>query len=210
MHRPLLALSLVVTSACSFQMRAGGAANGTGTGAAANPTPAPEPPHNSGKGHGKTWSASFHKSGSIKFDWEGRSGQLCRATTPFKFVGMAKASGSAQLNPNGTVTASGTAEASGKTSGGSVATGECSAPRTHVPATPKPVPVTHPDKPEPPKNTAKPVKPGDIGKSAKPDPKATPEPKPKPVMKPEPTPTPVPEIPSRGPLGAPRRINSNL
>ncbi len=177
-------------------MRAGGAANGTGA-AAATPAPAPEPPSHSGKGHGKTWSASFHKSGSIKFDWEGRSGQLCRATTPFKFVGTAKASGSAQLNPNGTVTANGTAQASGKTSGGSVATGECSAPRTHVPATPKPVPVTHPDKPEPPKNTAKPVKPGDIGKSSKPDPKAAPEPKPKPAMKPEPTP--VPEIPARGP-----------
>jgi PA14 domain len=200
MHRPILALSLVVTSACSFQMRARGAANGAEP--VATPAPAPEPPSSgSGKGHGKTWSASFHKSGSVKFDWQGRSGQLCRASAPFKFVGMAKASGSAQLNPNGTVTANGTAQASGKTSGGSVATGECSAPRTHVPATPKAVPVTHPEKPEPPKadKSPKPLKP-EIGKTAKPDPKALPESKPRPSAKPEPTPTPTPTpTPAPGP-----------
>ncbi len=160
-----------------------------------------------GRPHGKTWSASFHKSGSVsaKFDWQGRSGQLCRATAPFKFVGTAKASGSAQLNPNGTVTATGNAQASGKTSGGSVATGACSAPRTHVPATPKPVPVTHPEKPEPPKSgqAAKPLKPTEIGKSTKPDPKALPEAKPKPSAKPEPTPTPTPEpTPAPGPTPA--------
>lgn len=185
-------------------MRAGAAGSGAAA-PAVTPAPAPEPPSPKSKGHGKTWSATFHKSGSIsaKFDWQGRSGQLCRATTPFKFVGMAKASGSAQLNPNGTVTATGTAQASGKTSGGSVATGDCSAPRTHVPATPKPVPVTHPDKPEPPKPaaSAKPLKPSDLGKSAKPDPKAAPKPRPsaKPDPTPTPTPTPTPEVPAPGP-----------
>ncbi len=180
-------------------MRAGAAGNGAAA-PAATPAPAPEPPSHHAKGHGKTWSGSFHESGSVsaKFDWQGRSGQLCRAAAPFKFVGMAKASGSAQLNPNGTITATGNSQASGKTSGGSVATGECSTPRTHVPATPKPVPVTHADKPEPPKNSAKPLKPSDIGKSAKPDPKAAPEAKPKPAAKPEPTPVPDP-TPAPGP-----------
>ena len=163
-------------------MSAGVAANGSAT-PTATPAQAPESPSVDSKGHSKSWSASVHESGSVraKFDWQGRSGQLCRATTPFKFVGMAKASGNAHLNPNGTVAATGASQASGKTSGGSVAAGECSAPRTHVPATPKPVPITHPDKPQPP---------------AKPEPKPTPKPvTPKPVT----TPTPVAETPAPGP-----------
>jgi hypothetical protein len=191
---------MVVTSACSFQMRAGTTANAA---PAAAPTPAPAPSHKShhGKRHGKSWSASVHESGSFsaKLDWQGRSGQLCRAMTPFKFYGMAKASGSAHLNPNGTATATGTAEASGKTSGGNVvATGQCAPPRTHVPATPKPIPITHPDNPEPSKPAKVPqlVKPSQIGRSAKPDPKALPQPrasaKPEPTPTPQPTPTPAP------------------
>lgn len=182
-------------------MRAGTTANGATQAATPTPTPEPTPAHahHHAKRHGKTWSASYHESGSVsaRLDWQGRSGQLCRAAVPFRFVGMAKASGSAHLKPNGTITATGNAEASGKTSGGSVPTGECAAPRTHVPATPRPVPVTHTDKPEPskPVMSAKPVTPSDIGRSAKPDPRAAPEPRPsaKPVPPtPEPTPAPGP------------------
>jgi len=175
MHRPLLALSLGVTTACSFQMGAGAKANGAAptTAPAAAPPPEPASGNAAGGGHGKAWSTSYHKEGSVsaKFDWQGRSGQLCRATTPFKFVGMAKASGKAKLSPNGTVTTSGSAQASGKTSGGSAASGECAAPRTQVPPAPKPVPVTHPDKPEP---------------------LPRPAPLPKPATKPAPTPTATP------------------
>ena len=190
MHRRFLALSLVATSGCSFQMSAGAGANGAAPGTAPVAAPQPEPASGNAGTHGKTWSASVHKEGSVsaKFDWQGRSGQLCRATTPFKFIGMAKASGSAKLNPNGSVTTSGSAKAAGETSGGSVASGECVAPHTPVPATPKPVPVTHPDKPVPP-------------------PRAVPVPRPKPTAKPQPAPVPTPvQAPAPTPAPGPTPV----
>jgi hypothetical protein len=123
-------------------MQAQSSGSGTSTGAA-EPARARKP-HKSGAGKGV--SVSFHKSGSIsgKLNWQGRSGQLCRASAPFKFVGLAKFHGTAQVTPSG-VQASGSGSASGKTSGGSSA-GECEAPRTPVPATPPAVAVKpHPE-----------------------------------------------------------------
>ncbi len=154
MQRPLLALSLVAASACSFQMRAQSGANGSAAGAG---TPAASPaPHAKPKSEGKPAgqrgvSVSFHKSGRIsgKIDWQGRSGRLCRATTPFKFVGLAKFNGTARLTPSG-VQASGQGQASGKASGGSRST-DCDAPHTPVPALPPAVALKpHPEPtPEP-------------------------------------------------------------
>lgn len=158
-----------------------------------------------GKPHGKRVSVSFHKSGSIhgKIDWQGRSGQLCRAAAPFKFVGMAKLAGSAQLTPSG-ATATGHAEASAKTSGGGGAS-SCDAPRSHVPATPAPVPLKTPDKPEPTKT--KPTL-SEVGKAAPVnphpvvDPSLVAEPKPHPnakppsvIHKPKPVEQPAPAVP---------------
>ena len=174
---------------------AGSASNGSGTAEAAKPA-------RSHKSHGKGVSVSFHKSGSIsgKIDWQGRSGQLCRAAAPFKFVGMAKLAGSAQVTPSG-ATATGHAEASGKTSGGSSAT-NCDAPRSPVPATPAPIPLKTPEKPQLTKGEGtKLTKPTssniDKGLPGKPDPVAKPTARPdvkppvqiKPKSKPEPTPT---------------------
>ncbi|MES1188616.1 MAG: PA14 domain-containing protein [Myxococcales bacterium] len=166
MKRPLFLLSLLATGACSFQMRAGAGANG-----AAAPASAPEPKHESKSrsGKGKSVSVSFHKSGSIsgKLDWQGRSGQLCRASTPFKFVGLAKFHGTAQLTPSG-VQANGSGTASGKTSGGT-APGACEAPRTPVPTPPPAVAVKpHPE----PKPVAKVDAKGELKKHAQSDSKA--------------------------------------
>jgi hypothetical protein len=201
-------------------MRAQSSGSGSSA-AAATPAPAPKKHHSAGKGHGV--SVSFHESGSIhaKLDWQGRSGRLCRATTPFKFVGLAKFHGTAELTPSGVKT-SGEGHASGKTSGGSSA-GDCEPPRTPVPTPPPAAPVkTHPEtKPEPAKTaradskniptgktssnpsapTTKPgkleIKPGAIKKDPKP-PAATPTP----TAPPEPTPTPV--GPTPGQLDTPK------
>jgi hypothetical protein len=201
MIRPVLACCLLITSACSMQMRAesraGSASNGSGTAETAKPAR----PH---KSHGKGVSASFHKSGSIsgKIDWQGRSGQLCRAAAPFKFVGMAKLAGSAQVTPSG-ASATGHAEASGKTSGGSSAT-NCDAPRSPVPATPAATPIKTPEKLEPTQGEGtKLTRPAssEVGKgppvnlrpvarpSAKPEAGPPKQLKPKPKPQPEPTPT---------------------
>jgi hypothetical protein len=184
-----------------MQMRAeshgGSASNASGTAEAAKPAR----PH---KSHGKGVSVSFHKSGSIsgKIDWQGRSGRLCRAAAPFKFVGMAKLAGSAQLTPSG-ASATGHAEASGKTSGGGSAT-NCDAPRSPVPPTPPPTPLKTPEKPEPTKGEGtkltRPTSseidkdkagPGNLNpvirRNAKPD--AGPPKPPKPKPQPEPAPT---------------------
>jgi hypothetical protein len=111
MIRPVLACCLFVTGACSMHLRAGSSA-GSASGASGAAEPAR--PARSPRSHGKVVSASFHKSGSIrgKLDWQGRSGQLCRAAAPFKFVGMAKLAGTAQVTPSG-ASATGHAEASG-------------------------------------------------------------------------------------------------
>lgn len=186
-------------------MRAESSGNGSsaaateGTGEAA----AAEPKELDGKtkGHSVSWSA--HKEGSIsgKIDWHGRSGQLCRATTPFKFVGTAKLAGTAQLTPSG-VTTTGSAQASGKTTGGSSAS-DCAGPRTRIPPTKPAEPVTHPaaepTKPEPPGKTK--PKPGDVGKPttagpkpAKPTTPTTPVgPKPEELEKPVQPPVEAPE-----------------
>lgn len=155
-----LTVSLLFPLACSMHMQARSSASGSGEGSGnaashAAAEPKPEPPQKKSSG-GKSWSASFHESGSVsaKIDWQGRSGRVCRAAAPFKFVGTARASGSAQLTPQG-ASATGKGEASGKTSGGQASSGDCSAPRSPVPKTPPPTPVTHPEKPEP----AKPEKP---------------------------------------------------
>ena len=68
MKRPLLALSLLATAACSFQMHTASTYGGAPTAAAA---PAPKPKKSAGKGKGV--SVSFHKSGSIrgKINWQG-------------------------------------------------------------------------------------------------------------------------------------------
>ncbi len=176
MLRSLLGLSVLALSACSVQMRAESSGNGSaasaseGSGEAAASEPKPQ--GGKSKGHSVSWSA--HKEGSIsgKIDWHGRSGQLCRAAAPFKFVGAAKLAGTAQLTPSG-VTTTGSAQASGKTTGGGSA-GSCDAPRTRVPATTPAVPVTHPAepaKPEPPAKTK--PKPGEVGKPATTKPKPT-------------------------------------
>ena len=179
------------------ESRAGSASNASGT---AEPAKPPRP-H---KSHGKGVSVSFHKSGSIsgKIDWQGRSGQLCRAAAPFKFVGMAKLAGSAQVTPSG-ASATGHAEASGKTSGGSSAT-NCDAPRSPVPATPAATPLKTPEKPEPTQGEGtKLTRPtsSEIGKgpsgnlrpvvrpSAKPDAGPPKQLKPKPKPQPDSTPT---------------------
>jgi PA14 domain len=213
MKRPLLAFSLLATGACSFHMQAQSSGSGSSA-AAASPAAAPVAHTPKGKGHGV--SVSFHKSGSIsgKLDWQGRSGRLCRATTPFKFVGLAKFHGTAQLTPSG-VKANGEGQASGKSSGGSSA-GDCDPPRTAVPTPPPAAPVKeHPEtKPEPPKakadskniptdkTTSRPgkleIKPGAIKKDPKP-PAATPTP-----TAPTPAPTPTPVGPTPGQLDTPK------
>lgn len=215
MNRPSLAwcwlggaLAPLLASACSFQMQA----QSSGSGAAAPAAPAPKPAKAEGhKSGGKGVSVSFHESGKVsgkvsgKLDWQGRSGSLCRAVTPFKFVGMAKLAGSAQVSPSG-ATATGHAEASGKTSGG-VSSASCEPPRSHVPATPAPVPVKTSDKPEPGKTKPKS---SDIGRatpvnpSPAKDPKSTDKPLKRDIKgkdktmerKPPLAPTPTPEPPA--------------
>lgn len=189
-------------------MHAASNASGTGTGTAA-PPPAPPAKPSGGKTH--SVSVSFHKHASIsgKIDWQGRSGHLCRSATPFKFVGMAKLAGTAQLTPSG-ATASGHAEASGKTSGG-VSANSCEAPRSRVPATPAPKPIAHADEPGPAKTTAKPTA-SDVGKAApiNPSPAVAPKPRPALHLKPKaihkpgaaPTPTPTPTPTPAGPTPA--------
>jgi PA14 domain len=141
--------------------------------------PASEPKHvakKDGKSRGVGFSTSFHEDVSVKVAWQGRSGRLCRATTPYKFVGMAKASGRAELEP-GRATASGKAEASGKTNGGQ-SLGECTPPRNQVPPTPPAEPIETEPKPEKPAaHKPDPKKPSQAGtdKAAP----ATPKPKPK-------------------------------
>jgi PA14 domain len=152
------------------------------------PAPKPKREAKSGKSHGVGFSTSFHEKVSVKVDWQGRSGRLCRATAPYKFVGVAKASGSARLEPTGVKT-SGKAEASGKTTGGQ-RSGDCAPPRNPVPPTPKAEPVkterkpARPEKPKPQSVTDKsePKKPPQFGEDksapAKPKPKDEPPPKP--------------------------------
>lgn len=156
MQRPLLAISVCALQACSFQMQAKAGASSGGGGSAvvppsvpASPAPASEAHQGDSKHSGKGVSLSFHKSGSIsgKIDWQGRSGRLCRAAAPFKFVGLAKFNGSAQLTPSG-LKASGTGQASGKSSAG-VAPSDCEAPRTPVPAPRPPVAIQPRPEPEP-------------------------------------------------------------
>ena len=190
---------------------------GAGAGMGNAEPPRESKPH---KGGGKSVSASFHKSGSIsgKIDWQGRSGQLCRATAPFKFVGLAKFHGNAQLTPSGVQT-SGSGTASGKTSGGG-STGECAAPRTPVPATPpavavKPRPETKPvtkadARPELHAKSDSKAIPDKHGKS---DSKSVPDEKPsqkpnkidkKPKEEPAATPTPTPAGPTPEQLETPK------
>lgn len=177
--------------------------SGSGASAAAPASKPAKSGHH--KPSGKGVSVSFHESGKIsgkvsgKIDWQGRSGSLCRAVTPFKFVGMAKLAGSAQVSPSG-ASATGHAEASGKSSGG-VSSASCEPPRSHVPATPAPVPVKT-DKPEPEKTKPKPTSPV----NPSPDKDPTKEPKtlhknpsksPKEMTrKPPLAPTPTPEPPA--------------
>jgi hypothetical protein len=161
MKRALLVVSVVVTAACSFQMQAQSSAGGAAAPSSARPEKKP-------KRHGGKsvhFGASVHESGSVhaKFDWQGRSGRLCRAVSPFKFVGTAKLAGNAHLK-DGKLTASGNAQASGKSTGGA-GSGGCEGPRAPVPATPPPKPVTHPAKPEPEKPSYTKPRPGDIGKA---------------------------------------------
>jgi PA14 domain len=215
MKRRLLGFSVLLTSACSFQMHSGPSYGGTSTAA-----PEPKVEKSAHKSHGKGVSVSFHKSGSIsgKIDWQGRSGQLCRATTPFKFVGLAKFHGTAQLTPSG-VQASGTGSASGKTSGGASA-GTCEAPRTPVPTPPPAVALKpHPEKPvatadaKPElhaKSDSKIIPETHSGSDSKtiPDSKPTPKPnkidKTKPKEEPATAPTPTPVGPTPGQLEAPK------
>jgi hypothetical protein len=148
MKRSVLFLALLATGACSFQMKAQSAGSGTSTGNASSPEPS-EKLESQGSGKAHTFSASFHEQGSVNghIDWQGRSGRLCRATTPFKFVGTAQLAGAAKLTPSGVAT-TGSARASGTSSGGASKDGDCSAPRTPVPATKPAEPVKN-DKPEP-------------------------------------------------------------
>jgi hypothetical protein len=189
---------------------AGSASNASGTAEPAKPAHGSHESHGKGKGV----SVSFHKSGSIsgKLDWQGRSGQLCRAAAPFKFVGMAKLAGSAQVTPRG-ASATGHAEASGKTSGGSGAT-NCDAPRSPVPATPPPPPLKTPDKPAPSNGGGKLTRPtsSDIGRAppVNPDPvRASAKPNPQPVPPPTapvgPTPTEL-ETPKEPPPEPPPNV----
>jgi len=194
-----------------------GSGSGAGTSTAATETPRKPAKHHRG---GKRVSVSFHESGSIhgKIDWQGRSGQLCRATTPFKFVGLAKFRGAAELTPNG-VEANGSGSASGAASGGSTASA-CQGPRTPVPPPPPPTAIEpHPEVP-----TKAGARPELHAKSdsktvpqhhAKSDSKSVPEPKPgskmdpvprepKPAATPVPTPTPTPAGPTPEQLESPK------
>lgn len=183
MKRAFLVVAVALTAACSFQMQAKSTGAGSGTGVS---EPAPKPKKTS-SGKGKKWSASFHESGSVhaELHWQGRSGKLCRAVSPFQFVGTAKLAGNAQLK-DGKLTASGNAQASGKGSGG-VSRGNCEAPRAPVPPTPPAKPVTHPPKPEPEKPSRTKPKPGDVGKAPPTNPRPVTKP---PVTTPPAGPTP--------------------
>ncbi|RYZ06010.1 MAG: hypothetical protein EOO73_17845 [Myxococcales bacterium] len=163
MKRASLLAAVMLTTACSFQMQARSSGSGTGTSSASEPRKKTKPKRTSGKG--KKWTASFHESGSVhgELHWQGRSGTLCRAVTPFRFVGTAKLAGSAQLK-DGKLTASGKANASGTSSGGA-SRGTCEAPRAPVPPTPPAKPVTHPETPKTEKPTRTRPKPGDIAKA---------------------------------------------
>jgi hypothetical protein len=192
MKRSAWCLALLATGACSYQMKAQSGASGTEP-SSATPPEASEPPKHGG---GKSFSASFHKEGSVSahIDWQGRSGRLCRATAPFKFVGTAKLAGTAKLTPSG-VTTTGSAHAAGASSGGTSKEGDCTAPRTPVPPTRPAEPIKpEPSKPEKPKPQSgtdkkpadpKPAKP-QSGTDKKPaDPKPAKEP-PKPSTGPTP------------------------
>lgn len=155
-------------------------ASGSGSGASTSESaetqrPREREPKRDGKSRGVGFSTSFHESGKIsaKIDWQGRSGRLCRAAAPFRFVGVAKASGSAQLTPSG-VSAHGKAEASGKSSGGS-GSGECAPPRSPVPQTPPPEPEKKPKPLEPAKDAEKPAKKPPKWGADKSDPKKPPQ-----------------------------------
>lgn len=134
------------TLSCHMQMQAESSFSGSGgqSATAANAQPATKKRHAHGSHHA---GASFHKSGSISahVEWHGRSGRICRALTPFHFVGMAKASGTAELTPSG-LRASGHSEASGQASGGDI--GRCEPPRGAVPKTPPPTPLKQHPEPE--------------------------------------------------------------
>lgn len=203
MNRLASALSVVVVSACSVQMRAESSGSGAGSGAGAGASPKPEAKAD-GKGKTHSFSTSFHESGhvSAKIDWQGRSGRVCRAATPFKFVGTAHVAGKAQLTPSG-VKATGKGEASGTSSGGQATGGDCSPPRTAVPPTPPPAPV----KEHPPFNPRKPTS-GEIAQApVKPHPHKQPSTTPAPTKTPKPLgvkPAPAkpePEPPPPAPAG---------
>lgn len=218
MQRAKLAFTVLALTACNVQMRAQ-ASSGSGASGASAPEPKKPEKHRDkadGKSHSVGFSTSFHESGSVKIDWQGRSGNLCRAAAPYKFVGMAKASGSAKVGPSG-ASATGKAEASGKSSGGDG--GDCSAPRTPVPRTPEPAPI----KPEPTKPvTEKPTKvPPKSGTDKSPpatqpkhgeDKKAPDKPKEQPPTPTGPTPgeleTPIdpPSTPADNPFGYPTPV----
>lgn len=133
---------------CQMQMHAESSLSGSG--GAQSATAAPAQPVAKRKNRHRTRhevSASFHKSGSISahVEWHGRSGKVCRALTPFHFVGIARARGSAELTPSG-LSSSGHAEASGRASGGEI--GRCEPPRGAVPKTPPPAPLKPHSEPE--------------------------------------------------------------
>lgn len=131
--------------ACNIQMHAESSLNGSGSGNSAAPAEPKRPskPKKPSASNGHGVSASWHESGKISghVEWHGRSGQLCRAIAPFKFVGTAHLAGTARLNPDGSWTTNGTAQGSSKTSGGATGANECAAPRSPVPPTPAPTPV---------------------------------------------------------------------
>lgn len=160
MNRAYLGLGMLLLGACSFKMQAssGGASSASGASQPQKPRP------HRGGGKTKHWSASFHESGSLHVNWQGRSGKVCRSVSPFKFVGTAKLSGTAQYK-DGQLTSSGNASGSGSSSGGVSKAASCETPRVLVPEHTPAKPVTHPTKPEPEKPTRTKPKPGDIGKA---------------------------------------------
>ncbi|MDX2053570.1 MAG: PA14 domain-containing protein [Polyangiaceae bacterium] len=142
MSRPLAALSLLLVAGCAAQFRASTDTNSSATGQGGQSPPPTPVNEGASDGKGSKWSGSFHKSvkASVKIDWQGRSGRLCRTQVPTKFVGIAHLAGTAKIGPDG-ASAKGAADASGKVSGGQSAATECAPPRTPVPPTVPPTPV---------------------------------------------------------------------
>ncbi len=133
---PATALALLASAACNVQMHAEASTKSGSSLESSASEPAPEAtptPESSPAGSKHSASVSFRKSAkvSLKVDWQGRSGKLCRAAAPFKFVGLGKASGSLKLLPNGKLATHGEAQGSLK-SEGAKAQG-CEPPRAPVP-----------------------------------------------------------------------------